>query len=214
MRAFWRARIAWRLWRRCAPWACASSARAPRMWRFTGSGLRGLRDAGRALDMGNAGHGHAPVYRTFGGAGLRFRIDRRRLAHEASDGARREAAARDGGRCAYPPRHAAGRDRRRARPARHRIPHAGGERAGEVGDSAGGAVCRHGHDRHCARDQPRPQRTHARKIAACASMRTACARRCIRRRNWRTSGSMCRAISPRPLFSSSRGCWAPRPRAC
>ena len=67
-----------------------------------GVGLRGLRAAGRALDMGNAGTAMRLFTGLAGGATLRFAADRRRVAHEASHGARGQAAARDGRRRAHP----------------------------------------------------------------------------------------------------------------
>ena len=108
-------------------------------------------------------------------------------------------------------RQAADRDRRRTAPARHRLPHAGGERPGEIRRAARGTL-RRGRHRPCSR--PRHAAITASgccRARACGSRRRASPPRFIRRRGSRASRSRSRAISPPPPFSSSQACSEPRP---
>ena len=86
------------------------AARLRREVRVHGVGLHGLAAPGHDARHGQCGHGDAPVHGVVVGADVRFATDRRRIPDEAADGARREAAARDGRRCAHARRQAAGRD--------------------------------------------------------------------------------------------------------
>ncbi len=103
---------------------------------------------------------------------VRQRADGRRLAAAAADGARRSAAAADGradrdlGR-----RAAARRGRRRSAAARHRLRVADGERAGEVGAVAGGALRERYDDGPLAGAEPRSHGAHAREHGRAARPR-------------------------------------------
>ena len=140
--------------------------------------------------------------------------DRRCLPHAAARWSAWRAAARDGRGRAHPRRQAAGRDPPAAGAARHRLPHAGGERTGEVGDAARRLVRRGRHARDRARAVaaitasacwPRCGVRVASEGATPRSSRRPAARRQPR--------SRCRGISPPPRSSSWRGCWRRVPRA-
>ncbi len=110
-------------------------------------------------------------------------------------------------------RPAAGAHPRRARAARDRLRAAGGQRAGEVGDPAGGPGRRRPHAHHRARALARSHRAHARRLRRggaarrCATIAIAGrARRCAARR-WQ-----CRGISPRRRSSSWPAAWRPGSR--
>jgi 3-phosphoshikimate 1-carboxyvinyltransferase len=96
-----------------------------------GVGLRGLRAAAGALDMGNAG----TAMRLFTGLLSAQSFDSQ-LIGDASLMKR--------------PMERVGRYRWRTQPARDRLSHAGGERAGEVGGSVGRPVRRRRHHGHRA----------------------------------------------------------------
>ncbi len=61
-----------------------------------GVGMHGLKAPVGPLYVGNCRYRHAPVRRAAGGAGVRYRTDRRCLADQAPDGPRGRSAARDG----------------------------------------------------------------------------------------------------------------------
>ncbi len=126
-----------------------------------GVGCAASRMRSNALDMGNAG----TAMRLFTGLLAAQDFDSRLIGDASLMKRPMERVAKPlremGARCAHAQRHAAGRYRRRSPPARHRVPHAGGERAGQVGDPAGGALCRRRHHRDRAGRLPRPQRAHA-----------------------------------------------------
>jgi 5-enolpyruvylshikimate-3-phosphate synthase len=92
-----------------------------------------------ALDMGNSGTAMRLMTACWRAA-LRQRADRRLLADEAADGARRDTAAQMGARI----EHASGKPPVRIRAAqrsRHSLRAAGGQRAGEIGGAARRSVC-------------------------------------------------------------------------
>ena len=137
--------------------------------RIEGVGPHGLRAPQKMLDLGNSGTAIRLLMGLLAGQIVRQHADGRCLAAAAADGARRRAAAPDGradrdlGR-----RAAAGRRRGRREAARHRLPVADGERAGEVGAVAGGAL----RDRHDDAAPPGPSRDHTERMLgawACGS---------------------------------------------
>ena len=175
-----------------------------------GVGLHGLRDAGRALDMGNAG----TAMRLFTGllSAQKFdsQPDRRRIAHEAADGAGGQAIARNGGRCAY-----------LATVRRRSISAAGTactestiacrcERPGQIGNSSGGLVCRRSHHDHCAGRQPRSQRAHAQELRGARGHRRAAHHPASAAALAEPDNSPCPAIFLPPRSSSSPGFWRRR----
>ena len=140
------------------------------------------RRRGRALDMGNAG----TAMRLFTGLLAAQPFDSQ-LIGDASLMKRpmervaqplREMGADVRTHNGTPPR----RDRRRTAPARHRLPHAGGERPGEIGASCSPGLYAEGATTVTA---PAVSRDHSermlRELRGAARHRRACAPRCIRR---------------------------------
>ena len=173
----------------------------PQEVRVHGVGLRGLKAAGHALDMGNSGTamrlmtgllaGQSFDSELIGDSSLMKRPMERAADAAAPDG----RADRDAGR------QAAGEDLGGAALTRHPLRAAGRQRAGEVGRAAGRAVCEGRHDGDRAGGHARSHRAHAAQLRLLRStLRTAkcdwSRRRAARRARWK-----CPAIS-RPRRSS------------
>ena len=140
---------------RAAPRRCCGS---------DGVGLSGLREPADGAGLREFRHDDAADERHARGAAVPVGAQRRRIATHAADGPRRRTAARDG----RADRRARGRapgaagDPRRWF-ARHPLPHAGGERAGEVEHPARGALRRGRDRRRGGGGDARPHGAHARR---------------------------------------------------
>ena len=165
-------------WPRCAPWACPSSSLSPTHVVIHGVGP--ARPARRRAARSTWAMPARPC--ACSPACCRRKTSHSQLIGDASLMKRpmervakplREMGADVRTRDGTPPVDIGGGQQ----PARHRLSHAGGERAGQIGDSAGGAVCRRRHHRHRAGDQPRSQRAHARKLRRAPRHRRVCASR-------------------------------------
>ena len=173
--------------------------------RVHGVGLHGLQAAAHALDMGNAG----TAIRLFTGLLAAQRFDSQLIGDESLmqrpmervAKPLREMGAEVRTRNGTPPIDISGGRRLQ----RHRIPHAGGERPGEIGHPPCRPLCGRCHHRHLSRGMPRSQRADARRLRRTGREPGPRRPRFIHPIGSKALRSRCPETSPPPHFSSSPG---------